>query len=95
MSEVPLTADDLRLIEESFMDDLELEANNLNSEIHTSRSSVQSETSSLNRNAGMSSLFGKFLYSFKFSQNFIKVEKTDKGNLGTIQFYQTEGSGSC
>ncbi|MGZ3793848.1 MAG: hypothetical protein ACXVCP_15955, partial [Bdellovibrio sp.] len=84
------TADDLRRIDESFMQDLEEEAQQLNEDLHQGRSYIQSETDSLNRNAGLNSVLGKFLYSFKFSRNFVMVEKPEDGNKSVMQFYQTE-----
>lgn len=83
------SGDDLRVLEESFMDDLELEAKKLDADVGNGRSEIKSDTYSVNRNAGLASLFGKFLYSSKFSRNFIRVEKT---NLAVLQFYQAEAS---
>lgn len=83
------SGDDLQVLEESFMDELELAAKKLDAEVRNGRSEIKSETDSLNRNAGFASLFGKFLYSSKFSRNFLRVENS---NLAVLQFYQTEAS---
>lgn len=86
------SGDDLRVLEESFMDSLEESAQKISSDVHTGRSFIESETSSLNRNAGLESMFGKFLYSMKFSRNFVKIENANIGGLGILQFYQTEAA---
>ncbi|MGZ3774401.1 MAG: hypothetical protein ACXVCY_11440 [Pseudobdellovibrionaceae bacterium] len=86
------SGDDVQVLEESFMDDLETESSQINPETLKYRSEMTSDTYNLNRNAGAGSLFGKFLYSFKFSRNFIKIESPNNAKLGILQFYQSEAS---
>lgn len=86
------SSDDLRELEQSFMDELQADAQKLDSDVRIGRSEIESEITSLNRNAGMVSVFGKFLYSFNFSRNFIRVEKPDNENISVLQFYQAEAA---
>jgi hypothetical protein len=89
------SADDLHAISTEFWSSIEDAISKFHIRPDLDRTELVGNSFSLDRSAGMTSLIGKFLYSYKFSRNFVHIEETLAGQktpIAAIQYYQAEAA---